>query len=164
MTNVNIFFCRFYCSCPYFRNEIGGESERTVSLTRFKSSKLNANSVLRSHYQNLTAAAAAAAATTTTTGSSSSSSSNSLEGSLSLGRGGGVVANGRILNQNPLDGTFHRPQQARGLSLLEWNPGTTHWNNGTCPYGKSSSSRHTLLEAVDLGAAYYQKYFYRQGK
>ncbi|CAG7815102.1 unnamed protein product [Allacma fusca] len=139
-------------SCPYFRNEIGGEEERLVCLTRFKSTK--PASVLRSNYLHMTSS-----------GSNIGHHGGSLDSaSMSLGRGGTIGNGNRIMNHNSsLDGSFHRPQQARGLSILEWSPGTTHWVHGTCPYSKSSS-RQTALEPVDLGAAYYRKYFYRQDR
>ncbi|PNF19182.1 hypothetical protein B7P43_G09603 [Cryptotermes secundus] len=85
-------------SCPFFRNEIGGEEERVVSLTRGQSP------------------------------------------------------------QNAQRRPLHRPPMAYGVSVLEFPPGETHWQHGTCPYQRNPRA----IESVDQGALYYRNHFYGQ--
>jgi len=116
----------FLYSCPFFRNEIGGEGERRVNLSRYKDQD-------------------------------EGGSSNAY---FFRGR----PQNAFSTNGNSIQETCHRPPEARNISVLEWNPGTTHWSPHTfCPYSKSSRQKYGL-EAVDMGATYYERYFYKNGK
>ncbi|XP_014259689.1 signal-induced proliferation-associated 1-like protein 1 isoform X2 [Cimex lectularius] len=83
-------------SCPFFRNEIGGEEERVVGLMRGRSKRKNA--------------------------------------------------------------PMHKTALACGISILEFPPGQSHWDESQCPY----SGNTRPLEAIDRGAQYYRKFFYQQ--
>ncbi|KAK7790568.1 hypothetical protein R5R35_002024 [Gryllus longicercus] len=91
-------------SCPFFRNEIGGEEERIVSLTRMNNG----------------------AAGAVPPGSSSNASDIAL-GNHGHGRP-------LLTNQHRQRRPQHRPSLAYGVSVLEFPVGDTHWRHGTCPY------------------------------
>jgi signal-induced proliferation-associated 1 like protein 1 len=59
----------------------------------------------------------------------------------------------------------HRSFLARGVSLLEWPEGS-HWTSSSlpssCPLASPIAEGQSLLEAKDLGASYYRRYFYGQ--
>lgn len=100
--NIKLFNCTIF-SCPFFRNELGGEGEREVSLTQ-----------------------------------------RTQAGQIS------TLNNGKL---------YHRPRMAYSISVLEFQPGETHWTEGICPENYTK-----LIETTDEGDLYYRRFFFGQGK
>lgn len=48
---------------------------------------------------------------------------------------------------------------AYSISVLEFQPGETHWTEGICPENYTK-----LIETTDEGDLYYRKFFFGQGK
>lgn len=128
-------------SCPYFRNEVGGEQERIVSLTR-----LNRTTP-----------------TKPVTGYRKVGIYGKAEDLDVLSKGPFVAPSA--------DEATHRSTSCRNLALLEFRNGSTHWQHGICPYAINlntstniNQQQNSMLEAVDVGANYYRDYFYKQGR
>ncbi|XP_071455086.1 signal-induced proliferation-associated 1-like protein 2 [Hetaerina americana] len=95
-------------SCPFFRNEVGGEVERVVSLTRTTGGQRYRPGAL---------------APTPGSDEAGGRAGGGARGSGRLGGGGAP---------------FHRPALAAGVSVLEAAPGETLWRQGVCPYQRHS--------------------------
>ena len=152
-------------SCPFFRNELGGEDERIICLNRVTAGQAGGQSLY--------------------SGSTSITSTGSGAGSTGLGTSSdnGVINGqpspaGDRTNQTTLPPLLHKPSMATGLSLLE-SANDRRWKLKGCPYqsskflnGPSSESpdRYQMyqstndpsfvIEHVDTGARYYREHFH----
>ena len=155
-------------SCPFFRNELGGEEERIICLNRVTAGQAGGQSV----YSGSTSIGS------TGSGASSSglgtSSNNGAIGSSS----GQPSPGGDRTNQTTVPPLLHKPSMATGLSLLE-SANERRWKLKGCPYQSSkslngpssdSADRYQMyqstndpsfvIEHVDTGARYYREHFH----
>ena len=132
----------FY-SCPYFRNEIGGEGERSVVLSRSK-------------VYNVT--------------TKNKSINNIPESSQPFNRPDNQQKEVQFV---PNTNLLHMPVAARGFSLLDtpetkWKDGYCPYHSQSV-VGDQIRNRHNVpikntIERVDEGALFYKNFFYGQGK
>ncbi|XP_059096589.1 signal-induced proliferation-associated 1-like protein 2 isoform X2 [Tigriopus californicus] len=125
-------------SCPYFRNEIGGEVERKIALTRQNSS---------GHTCDTQSPTTATIVSTTLNGSPISGSSSASSSPL--------LSAAVPSSSDALTLDAHTPPLARGFSLLD-SP-ETYWKNGFCPYRRTSTN---VIERIDHGATFFKTFFY----
>lgn len=130
-------------SCPYFRNEVGGEGERSVVLSR---SKVSNNT---SKNKNNTAVP---------NSSQPFCKPNNNQSDCQL---------------SPNSTLLHIPSAARGFSLLDtaetrWKNGyCPYQNHGVVGQGTKNQldiGIKYIIERVDEGALFYKNFFYGQGK
>eukprot|EP00094_Tigriopus_californicus_P010965 TCALIF_10579-PA protein Name:"Similar to Sipa1l2 Signal-induced proliferation-associated 1-like protein 2 (Mus musculus)" AED:0.22 eAED:0.33 QI:0/0/0/0.66/1/1/9/0/732 len=125
-------------TCPYFRNEIGGEVERKIALTRQNSS---------GHTCDTQSPTTATIVSTTLNGSPISGSSSASSSPL--------LSAAVPSSSDALTLDAHTPPLARGFSLLD-SP-ETYWKNGFCPYRRTSTN---VIERIDHGATFFKTFFY----
>lgn len=140
----------FHFSCPHFRNEVGGEGERLVALSRSN---------------NPNAFGGYPAGGTPSGQGKRRSSSSSSDGVSSASSCSSAVAAAAASSSAAAAavalGQLHTPNPARGFGLFN-DSGDTFWRNGYCPYRKGGNSN--TVERLDQGATFYKDYFYGQGK
>lgn len=120
-------------SCPYFRNEVGGEQERIVSLTRL--------------------------ARTTSAKAVTGYRKVGLYGKADdldvIGKGPFVAPADEATHRSTSCRNLALLELRNGTT--HWQHGICPYANNL------HSSKQNMLEAVDVGATFYREYFYKQG-
>ncbi|XP_022694025.1 signal-induced proliferation-associated 1-like protein 2 [Varroa jacobsoni] len=138
-------------SCPFFRNELGGEEERQLALNRFTA---NRHKSLQMTDRDYRASAHIEAPYKTSTLRQVLSNNSSLSSSADSGAGGSSAAS-TSLPLSSCTQMVHKPMSACGLSVLESSGGAAKWKFRPCPYEVPSS----IIEGVDHGATFYRTFF-----
>ena len=152
--NKLLTFLLFLFSCPHFRNEVGGEGERLVALSRSNNPNAFGSAAGGGGVGGVTSGGKRRSSSSSSdgiSGSSASSCASAMAAAAASSAAAAAVALGQL----------HTPNAARGFGLFNDNC-DTFWRNGYCPYRYGGNSN--IVERLDQGATFYKDYFYGQGK